>query len=183
MSITAMMQPQTQMPQLAGQQSLGQLDQIYGAQLRNQPTQLPHLMGAQPYGQMATQQSPLGALGVQVVSDTVLRVVAAALTTVLEQLRIDPLAQQSLCAQGQLSAQAYSNVITEAARRSAPIVTSAIAQITAGIQAQAAGQLQHQTSIGGLSTGQQAQLPLHIQPQFQSQVPPQQFPSQFPTAW
>ncbi|MEV4416078.1 hypothetical protein [Catellatospora sp. NPDC049609] len=160
MSISAMAQPQLQgqlgqlgqqpfPPQWGQPQQFGQLgglqaQQPYGAQqLQQQPYggQL-QASGQQP-GMWGGGQQPLSSLSpiaAQVVSDTVVRVVSASLATVLEQLRIDPLAQQSLCQQGQLSPQAFSNVITESARRCAPIVAQAFSQITAGAHQQIFGQ-------------------------------------------
>jgi hypothetical protein len=90
-----------------------------------------------PY-QQGYSSSPVGALAPQqqwqqwsgaapVVSEVTLRVVSAALATVIEQMRSDPQALQTLCAQGQLTPQAYSNVLVESARRSAPAVAGAIA--------------------------------------------------------
>jgi hypothetical protein len=111
----------------------------------------------QQYGQQQGIQGPLGLVGAQVVSDTVLRVVSVALSTVLEQLRIDPVAQQSLCAQGQLTPQAFSNVITESARRSAPTVAQAFAHIAQSLQQQIGQQQPGQMAgIGQQQPGQMA---------------------------
>lgn len=144
MSINTLSQPQVgqQPQQFYGQQPFPQL--AYGQQPQQFHGQQP--LGQMPYGeqsvspqsnghQQSVTQQPYGLQHpvAQLVSDVVLRVTSAALAAVLEQVRIDPLAQQSLCAQGQLSPQAYSNVLAESARRCAPIV--------AGVFAQVAGQI------------------------------------------
>ncbi|MEV4416314.1 hypothetical protein [Catellatospora sp. NPDC049609] len=165
MSISAIGQPQMQgqLGQLGQQSFMPQWGQ--GQQFRQLPdqqqTQQPYGGQQQPsFGQQqpgmsgggGQQMSTLNPIAAQVVSDTVVRVVSASLATVLEQLRIDPMAQQSLCSQGQLSPQAFSNVITESARRCAPIVAQAFAQITAGAHQQMFGQSGYGQQ-GGLGQG------------------------------
>ena len=86
----------------------------------------PHPQGLHPQPGIAAHAAT------QVVSEVTLRVVSAALATISEQVRIDPQALQSLCAQGQLSPQAYSNVLVAAAQRTAPVVAAALGAITSG---------------------------------------------------
>jgi lambda repressor-like predicted transcriptional regulator len=93
----------------------------------------PQWQTAQPQWHAGQQAWPSAA---PVVSDLTLRVVSAALATVSEQLRVDAQALQSLCAQGQLSPQAYSNVLVESARRCAPIIAQTLSAVAGGISAQ-----------------------------------------------
>jgi hypothetical protein len=113
---------------------------------QHSPTQSP-FMAQTPYQQGYIAQFPIAALtphaqgqfgqqwpsAAPAISEATLRVVSAALATLIEQVRTDPPALQMLCTQGQLTPQAYANVLVESARRSAPVVASAISAITPGI--------------------------------------------------
>lgn len=100
-------------------------------------TQAPYQQGifGQPaFGQLPYTQSNAGyqqgLTGVPIVAEVTLRVVSAALATIVEQMRTEPQALQTLCTQGQLAPQTYSNILVESARRTAPIVAAAIGAIT-----------------------------------------------------
>ncbi|MEV7004656.1 hypothetical protein AB0N62_44835 [Streptomyces sp. NPDC093982] len=102
-------QPQTQQPY--GQQHFGQ-PQPWG------------LQGQQPFGQQGLGQQQLSLL----VTEVSLRCAAAAVSAVVEQLRIEPLT--GLQAQSHIPPHALSQVLTECARRIAPVVQTALIQIT-----------------------------------------------------
>ncbi len=96
-------------------------------------TQTPGQLGQSQFGQQSqfVQQQSLAAA--PVVSEVTLRLVSTALATITEQVRMDPQALQALYVQGQLTPQAYANVLVEAARRSAPIIASLLSAATTGI--------------------------------------------------
>jgi hypothetical protein len=140
----------------------------------------------QPLGLTAQAPTAQGQFGQQqwmsagpAVSELTLRIVSAALATITEQVRSDPQAMQTLCTQGQLTPQAYANVLVEAARRTAPIVAGAIG--AAGIGAPGIGALmpgigqqfaamafggQHAAHTNGALTGQGYQPQYAQQPQY-----------------
>jgi hypothetical protein len=104
--------------------------------------QTPYQQGHFAQSPMSHAQTQIGAFGqvgqqmltaAPVVSELTLRAVSAALATIIEQVRIDPQALQTLCAQGQLTPQTHANVLVESARRTAPVVAGALAAIVPGI--------------------------------------------------
>ena len=163
--------------QFMQQQTPGQTP--YGMQTAGQTPYGMQTAGQTPYGmqtpfqQGSFSQAPTGALAPQiqgqpgqqiqgqlgqqqwipiapVVSEVTLRVVSAALATITEQVRADPQALQTLCAQGQLTPQAYANILVESARRCAPIVAGAFGAISTGIGQQYAGQTPYGQSYGSV---------------------------------
>src|SRR5690349_638743 len=92
-------------------------------QLLTQPNM--SAQGPQQFGHQGAGIAP-------VISEVTLRVVSTTLATILEQVRTDPQALQTLCAQGQLTPQVYSNVLVESARRAAPTVAGALGAIATG---------------------------------------------------
>uniref|UniRef100_UPI003F49AFAF hypothetical protein n=1 Tax=Streptomyces sp. CA-141956 TaxID=3240051 RepID=UPI003F49AFAF len=84
------------------------------------------------------------------VTELALRCSATAVSAVVEQLRQDPQILMGIQAQGQIPPHAFSQVLTECARRIAPIVHMALTQIT--------GQGQ-QGSFGQGGMGQFGQFP------------------------
>ncbi|MFD3457433.1 hypothetical protein ACFWVC_35315 [Streptomyces sp. NPDC058691] len=126
----------------ASQQGLGQ--QAWGQQ-----------HGAfQQYGQYGNgqgqQQLPL------LVTEVALRSAATAVSAVVEQLRVDPQIAMGIQAQGQIPPHAWSAVVTECARRVAPVVHAVLAQNCQGQQGQQWGQLGQLGQFGQL--GQLGQL-------------------------
>ncbi|WP_406053588.1 hypothetical protein OG462_44285 [Streptomyces sp. NBC_01077] len=111
-------QPQTQQP----------YDQPISPQ---QPWSL-QAPGQQPWAQQGhgqfsmqgMQQLPL------MVTELSLRCSATALSAVVEQLRTDPQILMGIQAQGHIPPHAFSQVLTECARRIAPIVHTALTQLT-----------------------------------------------------
>ncbi|MFE0628544.1 hypothetical protein ACFW3D_16425 [Streptomyces sp. NPDC058864] len=109
----------------AGQQGYGQ--QGIGQQF----------MGPQGYGQQHFGQPGIGQGQQQLpllVTELSLRCAATAVNAVVEQVRIDPQIILGIQAQGQIPPHAWSSVLTECARRIAPVVHSAICQIAQGQQ-------------------------------------------------
>ncbi|MGW7368383.1 hypothetical protein ACWGI8_34430, partial [Streptomyces sp. NPDC054841] len=131
-------QPQTQQPygqppmgqQLYSQSPFGQQQQPFGQQGQGQFGQ-----GQQPFGMQGQQQLPL------LVTELSLRCAATAVSAVTEHLRTDPQILMGIQAQGQIPPHAWSMVLTECARRIAPIVHTALAQITGQGQAGQYGQI------------------------------------------
>ncbi|MDX3071188.1 hypothetical protein [Streptomyces sp. MI02-7b] len=132
----------------ASQQGLGQ--QAWGQQ-----------HGAfQQYGQYGNgqgqQQLPL------LVTEVALRSAATAVSAVVEQMRVDPQIAMGIQAQGQIPPHAWSAVVTECARRVAPVVHAVLAQNCQGQQGQQYGQ------FGQFGQGNQAAYGQHHfgQPQY-----------------
>jgi hypothetical protein len=106
-----------------------------------------------PHNQAMIAQSQIGQqilAAAPIVSEVTLRVVTAALATIVDQIRIDQQALQSLWAQGQLTPQAHANVLVESARRCAPVVAGALAAVVPGLGQQIAASTQqynHQSQI------------------------------------
>lgn len=152
-------QPQAQLPY--GQQVPGQ-QQPWGLQAQQ-------LFGQQGLGQFGQgQQQPFGIQmqGQQqlplLVTEMSLRCAATAVSSVVEQLRMEPQILMAIQAQGQIPPHAWSQVLTECARRIAPVVHTALIQVT--------GQGQYGQQFGQFP-GQQ--------PQGQSGQFAGQFPGQF----
>jgi len=113
----------------------------------------------QPSGQQGFGQQQLSLL----VTEVSLRCAATAVSTVVEQLRMEPLTFLGIQAQSQLPPHAISQVLTECARRIAPVVHTALIQMAGQspyvqsslFQNQQHGQPAHLTSLvqghGGLS--------------------------------
>ncbi|MGW1888384.1 hypothetical protein [Streptomyces sp. NPDC001970] len=143
-------QPQTQQPygqqQLFGQSPIPQSpygqQQPWGQQGPGQFGQ-----GHQPFGAQQGQQLPL------LVTELSLRCAATAVSAVVEQLRMDPQILMGIQAQGQIPPHAWSQVLTECARRIAPVVHTALAQITGQGQMSPFGQ-QPQGQFGQQPQGQ-----------------------------
>ncbi|MFE0654701.1 hypothetical protein ACFVZH_40035 [Streptomyces sp. NPDC059534] len=142
-------QPQSQQPY--GQQMSGQ--PLWGLQSQNQ----------QPFGQQGQgqfgQQQPFGQQGQGqqqlplLVTELSLRCSATAVSAVVEQLRMDPQILMGIQAQGQIPPHAFSQVLTECARRIAPLVHTALAQITGQ------GQSGQMSQFGQGGMGQFGQFP------------------------
>ncbi|MFE5946838.1 hypothetical protein [Streptomyces sp. NPDC056480] len=141
--------PQSQQPyvqQMSGQplwgfQSQNQLP--FGQQGQGQGQQQP--FGMQGQGQ---QQLPL------LVTELSLRCSVTAVSAVVEQLRTDPQILMGIQAQRQIPPHAFSQVLTECARRIAPLMHTALAQVTSQGQS---GQMSQFGQEGG--TGQFGQFP------------------------
>ncbi|MFF3949772.1 hypothetical protein ACFYYN_33870 [Streptomyces sp. NPDC001902] len=104
--------------------------QGYGQQGIGQP-----FMGLQGYGQQHFGQPGIGQGQQQLpllVTELSLRCAATAVNAVVEQVRIDPQIMMGIQAQGQIPPHAWSSVLTECARRIAPVVHSALSQIAQG---------------------------------------------------
>ncbi|MFE2471201.1 hypothetical protein [Streptomyces mirabilis] len=122
-------------PQQVGQP---QMQQPYGQQQAyGQPQITPSPYGQQPWGRQGLgqfNQQPLARQGQQqlplLVTEVSLRCAAPAVTALLEQLRMDPQILMAIQAQGQIPPHAWNNVLTECARRIAPVVHTVLAQIT-----------------------------------------------------
>ncbi|MFB7867379.1 hypothetical protein [Streptomyces sp. NPDC056069] len=149
-------QPQTQQPygQQSGQAPFGQ--QPWMSQGQGQPglsqfggqQQSWGQQGSGQFAQQGQQQLPL------LVTELSLKCAASALSAVVEQLRMDPQILMGVQAQGQIPPHAFGQVLTECARRIAPIVHMALGQITGqGSQMNQSGQL------GQLGQGQSGQQP------------------------
>ncbi|WP_405880857.1 hypothetical protein OG762_21095 [Streptomyces sp. NBC_01136] len=166
-------QPQTQQPY--SQQSYGQspiAQQMFGPSPISQQGQF-GTQGQQPFVVQHQQQLP------QLVTELSLRCAATVVNAMVEQLRMDPQIQLGIQTQGQIPPHAWSNVLTESARRIAPVVHAALAQITGqgqvgqygqqfGQQPQGLlGQLQGQGLFGQQS--QYGQQPQFGQPQYGQQ--------------
>lgn len=162
-------------PQQIGQP---QSQQPYGQQMSPQQTWGLQGSGLQSWAQQGQgqfgQQQPFGMQGMQgqglqqlplVVTELALRCAASAVSAVVEQLRMDPQILMGIQAQGQIPPHAFSQVLTECARRIAPLVHTALTQLTGQSQM---GQFPGQ--------GQSGQFP-GMQPQYdqmpgmQSQAP------------
>ncbi|MEU2835231.1 hypothetical protein ABZ667_42710 [Streptomyces lavendulae] len=63
-------------------------------------------------------------------TDVSLRCAATALNTVIEQLRVDPQLLTQIQAQGQLPQHAWSSILTECARRVAPVIHTLINEVS-----------------------------------------------------
>jgi hypothetical protein len=100
-----------------------QTQQSYGQQQFVQP-QPWGLQGHQAFGQQGLGQQQLSLL----VTEVSLRCAATAVSAVVEQLRIEPLT--GLQAQSHIPPHALSQVLTECARRIAPVLQTALIQIT-----------------------------------------------------
>ncbi|GGJ56078.1 hypothetical protein [Streptomyces brasiliensis] len=118
-------------PQQVGQP---QTQQPYGQQeLPGQPAVTQPLYGQQPWDQFGQQQFAQQVLQQQVpllVTEVSLRCAATAVAAMVEQLRMDPQILMAIQAQGQIPPHAWSSVLTECARRIAPVVHTALTQIT-----------------------------------------------------
>ncbi|MFB7868107.1 hypothetical protein [Streptomyces sp. NPDC056069] len=118
--------PQTQQPW--GQQMSSQLWGLQGQSQQPWSQQGQGQWGQQqPFGMQQGQgmhQLPL------LVTELALRCSATAIAAVVEQLRMDPQMLMGIQAQGQVPPQAFSQVLTECARRIAPIVHTALTQLT-----------------------------------------------------
>ncbi|MEU4096631.1 hypothetical protein [Streptomyces sp. NPDC026673] len=130
--------------------------QAYGQQGVGQP-----FTGLQGYGQQHIGQPGIGQGQQQLpllVTELSLRCAATAVNAMVEQVRIDPQIMMGIQAQGQIPPHAWSSVLTECARRIAPVVHSALSQIAQG-----------QSHIGpyGQQYGQYGQFPGQFQGQFQ----------------
>jgi hypothetical protein len=121
-----------------------------------QPFGMPQAqMFQQPFGQQFGTQQPFGMpqMGIervlpQLVTQLALNCAATAVNAVVEQLRIAPEALIGIQAQGQVPPHVYSNVLTECARRVAPVLHTAIAPILQG-------QIGQMGQIPGQQFGQQ----------------------------
>ena len=158
----------TAQPQL-GQQSygLGQLGQQapYGQQpFQGQQLGLPQgQMFGQPFGQQMGLPQPYGMpqagqQGIEgilplLVTQLALSCAATAVKAVVEQLRIVPEALYGIQAQGQIPAHVYSSVLTECARRVAPVLHTTISPILQGQLGQL-GQGSGQPGWSGQGSGQ-----------------------------
>jgi hypothetical protein len=133
--------------------------QSYGQQGFGQ--QYPQQFGQQ-YPQLGAQQGQgQGQLPV-LVTELSLRCAATAVSAVTEQLRMDPQIVMGIQAQGQIPPHAWSTVLTECARRIAPVVHAALTQIISQGQGQGQGQLpgQQMQQPGQFGQGQgQGQFP------------------------
>lgn len=145
-------------PQQVGQPHM---QQPYGQQPYAQPplTQSPYGQ-QQPWGRQSLSQfnQPLAQQGQLplLVAEVSLRCAATAVTAVVEQLRMDPQILVAVQAQGQIPpSYAWSNVLTECARRIAPVVHNGLAQITGQGQVSSYGQQYGQ--IPGLQQDQHSQ--------------------------
>ncbi|MFE5946910.1 hypothetical protein [Streptomyces sp. NPDC056480] len=156
-------QPQSQQPY--GQQMPAQ--QPWGLGLQA-PSQQPWTQQGQ--GQFG-QQQPLAVQGQgmqqlpMLVTELALRCSATAVSAVVEQLRMDPQILMGIQAQGHIPTHAFSQVLSECARRIAPIVHAALAQITGQ------GQMGQQEQPGQFPGMQQQSQFGQIQGQGQSPVP------------
>jgi hypothetical protein len=106
-----------------------------------QGQQLPQgqMFGQQQFGQPFGMQQPYGMaqMGVermlpQLVTQLALNCAATAVNAVVEQLRIAPEALIGMQTQGQIPPHVYSSVLTECARRVAPVLHTTIAPILQG---------------------------------------------------
>ncbi|MGW3244109.1 hypothetical protein [Streptomyces sp. NPDC001070] len=92
--------------------------------------------GLQGYGQQQHIGQPGIGQGQQqlplLVTELSLRCAATAVNAMVEQVRIDPQIMMGIQAQGQIPPHAWSSVLTECARRIAPVVHSALSQIAQG---------------------------------------------------
>uniref|UniRef100_UPI003F495AA5 hypothetical protein n=1 Tax=Streptomyces sp. CA-141956 TaxID=3240051 RepID=UPI003F495AA5 len=131
------LQAQNQQPW--AQQGQGQFGQ-------QQPFGMPGMPGMQ--GQGMQQQLPV------LVTELALRCSATAVSAVVEQLRMDPQILMGIQAQGQIPPHAFSQVLTECARRIAPLVHTALTQITGQGQQGQTGQFPGQGQFGGQLQGQ-----------------------------
>ncbi|MFF3399620.1 hypothetical protein ACFYW6_13985 [Streptomyces sp. NPDC002659] len=163
-------QPQMQQPygqqqfgqQPWGQQGMGQQGQGQGQQPWGQQGQS---QGQGQFGQQPWGQQGMGQFGMQgqqqlplLVTELSLRCAATAVTAVVEQLRMDPQILMGIQAQGQIPPHAWSMVLTECARRIAPIVHMALGQITGQGQMSQPGQGQYGQFPGQQPQGQYGQL-------------------------
>ncbi|MFE5550152.1 hypothetical protein ACFQ71_41355 [Streptomyces sp. NPDC056534] len=144
-------QPQTQQPygQQSGQAPFGQQPWMSQGQGQGQPglslggqQQSWGQQGSGQFGLQGQQQLPL------LVMELSLKCAASALSAVVEQLRMDPQILMGIQSQGQIPPHAFGQVLTESARRIAPIVHMALGQITS--QGQGSQMSQH----GQLGQGQ-----------------------------
>ncbi|MEU1616827.1 hypothetical protein ABZ479_05915 [Streptomyces sp. NPDC005722] len=123
-------QPQQQYGQQQWQPWAGQ--QGYGQQGIAQQFMGPQGYGQQHFGQpgmgQGQQQLPL------MVTELSLRCAATAVNAMVEQVRVDPQIMMGIQSQGQIPPHAWSSVLTECARRIAPVVHSALCQIAQGQQ-------------------------------------------------
>lgn len=108
-----------------------------------QPYAQQQFVQPQPFGQQGFGQQQLSLL----VTEVSLRCAATAVSTMVEQLRMEPLTLMGIQAQSQFPPHALSQMLTECARRIAPVVHTALMQ-TAG---------QSQYSQSGQFPGQQPQ--------------------------
>ncbi|MET9325122.1 hypothetical protein ABZX75_34130 [Streptomyces sp. NPDC003038] len=127
-------------PQQIGQSLIGQ-----GQIGQSQIGQGQQLLGIQGPG--LGQQLPL------LVTELSLRCAGTAVNAMVEQLRIDPQILMGIQTQGQIPPQAWSSVLTECARRIAPIVHMTLAQIIS----QGQGQIGEIPGQIGQMPGQQIQ--------------------------
>ncbi|MFJ4847189.1 MULTISPECIES: hypothetical protein [unclassified Streptomyces] len=116
-----------------GQQSWGQqqpwaAQQGLGQQAWGQQHGAFQQYGQYGNGQQGQQQLPL------LVTEVALRSAATAVSAVVEQMRIDPQIVMGIQAQGQIPPHAWSAVVTECARRVAPVVHAVLAQNCQGQQ-------------------------------------------------
>ncbi|MGW7386377.1 hypothetical protein [Streptomyces sp. NPDC054794] len=156
------------------QVSQPQIQQPYGEQqLLGQPPLAQPLYGQQqPWGQAG--QQPCAQQGQQLsllVTAVSLSCAATAVTAVVEQLRMDPQLLMAVQAQGQIPPHAWSNVLTECARRITPAVHIALAQITGQGPDSSYGQQPQSGQLPGL----QPQIPLGQGGRFQGLVHQPQF--------
>ncbi|MGD1221424.1 hypothetical protein AB9Q10_23710 [Streptomyces krungchingensis] len=119
---------------------------VYTPQQYGQQLQQPHWQqsgqqqpqpwaGQQGYGQQYFGQPGIGQGQQQLpllVTELSLRCAAVAVNAMVEQVRMDPQVMMGIQAQGQIPPHAWSSVLTECARRIAPVVHSALNQITQG---------------------------------------------------
>lgn len=124
-------QPQTQQPygQQSGQAPYGQQPWMSQGQ------------GQQGQGQFGQQGQVQGQEQLPVlVTELSLRCAASAVSAVVEQLRMDPQILMGIQSQGQIPPHAFGQVLTECARRIAPVVHMALVQITGQGQSSPSGQ-------------------------------------------
>ncbi|MFE0654551.1 hypothetical protein ACFVZH_39150 [Streptomyces sp. NPDC059534] len=120
--------------------------QPWGLQAQNQQPWAQQGQGQfgqqQPFGMQGMQQLPL------LVTELALRCSASAVSAVVEQLRMDPQILMGIQAQGQIPPHAFGQVLTECARRIAPLVHTALTQITGQGQQGQTGQFPGQGQSG-----------------------------------
>ncbi|MFI2347077.1 hypothetical protein ACH492_08435 [Streptomyces sp. NPDC019443] len=157
-------------PQQIGQP---QIQQPWSQQPYGQPPIAQQMFGSSSFG----QQGQFGMQGQQqlpqLVTELSLRCAVTAVSAVVEQLRMDPQILMGIQAQGQIPPHAWSNVLTECARRIAPVVHTTLAQITGQGQAGQYGQ-QFGQSPSQQPQGQAGQYGQQFG-QFPSQQPQGQF--------
>ncbi|MFE5549487.1 hypothetical protein ACFQ71_37535 [Streptomyces sp. NPDC056534] len=121
-----MQQPYGQQSGQSGQQPWMSQGQGLGQQGKGQfGQQQPWVQQGQgQFGQQGQQQLPV------LVTEVSLKCAASALSAVVEQLRMDPQILMGIQSQGQIPPHVFGQVLTECARRIAPVVHMALGQIT-----------------------------------------------------